>query len=116
VTCIVKTPGQSLSPVSLKVKPGRVQFEQFKVKLSGLVGLLNASPNEVAVTISTRAGQDYISLILLKAFIRRFHILKPIKTNTCNKAYDNPSGETTNSCNCLKICGNLRNLRIELRF
>jgi hypothetical protein len=63
VAVITKTPGQSLSPAWLKVKPGRVQFEQFKVKLSGLVGQLNASPNE-----SEEHHKNHISDFLKYAF------------------------------------------------
>ncbi len=63
MACIIKTPGQSLSPAWLKVKPGRTQFEQFKVKLSGLVGQLNASPNE-----SEEHHKNHISDFLKYAF------------------------------------------------
>jgi hypothetical protein len=46
MACIPKTPSKSLSPALQKVKPGRDQFEQFKVRLSGLVDQINSSPNE----------------------------------------------------------------------
>jgi hypothetical protein len=63
VAGIIKTPGQSLSPAWLKVKPGRAQFEQFKVRLSGLVGQLNASPKE-----SEEHHKNHISDFLKYAF------------------------------------------------
>lgn len=63
MACIPKTPNQSLSPAWLKVKPGREQFEQFKEKLSALVGQINRSPDE-----SEEHHKNHISDFLKFAF------------------------------------------------
>ena len=63
MVCTPKTPSKSLSPALLKLKPGREQFEQFKAKLSALVGQINSSPNE-----SEEHHKNHISDFLKFAF------------------------------------------------
>ena len=63
MACIPKTPGKSLSPALLKVKPGREQFEQFKARLSGLVEQISGSPDE-----SEEHHKNHISDFLKFAF------------------------------------------------
>lgn len=63
MVCIPKTPSKSLSPALLKVKPGREQFEQFKVKLSELVDQIKGSPSE-----SEEHHKNHISDFLKYAF------------------------------------------------
>jgi len=63
MACLPKTPSKSLSPALLKIKPGREQFEQFKIKLSGLVAQINDSPNE-----SEEHHKNHISDFLKYAF------------------------------------------------
>lgn len=66
-TITAKTPVQSLSPALLKVKPGKEQFEQFKIKLLGLVTQINSSPNE-----SEEHHKNHISDFLKFAFPASF--------------------------------------------
>lgn len=60
---VSKTPGKSLPPALLKVKPGREQFEQFKTKLSELVEQIKGSPGE-----SEEHHKNHISDFLKYAF------------------------------------------------
>jgi hypothetical protein len=66
-TITVKSPTQSLAPALLKVKPGREQFEQFKIKLRSLLVQINASPNE-----SEEHHKNHISDFLKFAFPASF--------------------------------------------
>ena len=67
MVCIPKTPSKSLSHALLKAKPGGEQFEQFKVKLSGLVDQISSSPNE-----SEEHHKNHISDFLKFAFPASF--------------------------------------------
>ena len=58
-----KIPSKSLSPAHRKVRPGSGQFEQFNLKLDGLVEQLNSSPNE-----SEEHHKNHISDFLKYAF------------------------------------------------
>jgi len=44
--CIPQTPIKSLSPLLVKIKPGKEEFEQFKLKVSGLIEQINSSQSE----------------------------------------------------------------------
>lgn len=63
MSCIPKTPGQSVSPAWLKVKPGREQFEQFKTKLAELIAQISGSPSE-----SEEHHKNHVSDFLKYAF------------------------------------------------
>lgn len=58
-----KTPSKSLSPVLLKAKPSKAQFEEFKTKLSELVEQIKSSPGE-----SEEHHKNHISDFLKYAF------------------------------------------------
>ena len=53
---------------------------------------------------------------LKKAVVRRLRRLTPIKTNLYLATLAHLSGDALSAINSLKICVNLRNLRIKLRF
>jgi hypothetical protein len=55
-------------------------------------------------------------MILKSSFARRLHRLTPIKTNPYSDSVTHLSGDTVSMGNRMKICINLRNLRMELRF
>lgn len=60
---LAKTPTKSLSPAFLKIKPGKEQFEQFKVRLLGLVEQIRDNPSE-----SEEHHKNHISDFLKYAF------------------------------------------------
>ncbi len=60
---VSKTPSKSLSPARLKARLGREQFEQFNLKLGGLVEQLNNSSTE-----SEEHHKNHISDFLKYAF------------------------------------------------
>jgi hypothetical protein len=51
-----------------------------------------------------------------KAVVRRFRRFTPIKTSRYVDIFTHLLGDALSAANSMKICVNLRNLRIELRF
>jgi len=69
----IKSPLQSLNPALVKVKPGTEDFNQFKVRLSGLIDQIKSCPDE-----SEEHHKNHISDFLKYAFNFPTHFINTI--------------------------------------